>query len=153
MINLDKLDYARNEENLHREKQRENYTFIKGDIGDQSLEQEIFQSYEIYRVIHFAAESHVDRSILEPEDFVKTNVLGTQILLECARRVWETGDNIYREDWRFLHVSTDEVFGALEKDGTFSESSSYCPYSPYAASKTGADLLVKSYIDNLRLSG
>lgn len=147
VINLDKLTYAGNEGNLQKEKQKADYTFIKGDICDRSLVQEIFQSYEIHRVIHFAAESHVDRSILAPEAFVRTNVLGTQILLECSKRAWETGDDVYKEDRRFLHVSTDEVFGSLEKEGTFSESSPYCPRSPYAASKAGADLLVKSYID------
>lgn len=151
IINLDKLTYAGNLENLSGLEKRDNYVFIKGDICDRIKVEEIFKEYDIDRVVHFAAESHVDRSIKSPEVFVKTNVLGTLVLLEAARNAWEISDGQYRENKKFLHVSTDEVYGSLkENDGYFYETTPYDPHSPYSASKASSDMLVKSYIDTYR---
>ena len=107
----------------------------------------IFAENEIDRVVHFAAESHVDRSIKNPEVFVKTNVLGTAVMLNCAKAAWEQPDGTFAAGQKFLHVSTDEVYGSLEEDGTyFYETTPYAPYS-YSASKASSDMLVKAYID------
>ncbi|WP_343208376.1 dTDP-glucose 4,6-dehydratase [Anaerolentibacter hominis] len=147
MINLDALTYAGNPENLMEVEKRENYRFVKGDICDKTLVESIFQEEEIDRVIHFAAESHVDRSIRNPEIFVNTNVMGTLNLLDVAKRAWETEQG-YLPDKKFLQVSTDEVYGSLpDEGGYFYETTPLDPHSPYSASKASADMLVKSYID------
>ena len=139
IINVDKLTYAGNLENLKDIENRENYQFIRADICDAAA---------IGRVVHFAAESHVDRSIRDPEVFVKTNVLGTLVMLNAARAAWELPDGTYKPDRKFLHVSTDEVYGSLEKEGEyFYETTPYDPHSPYSASKASSDMIVKSYMD------
>ena len=148
IINVDVLTYAGNLENLRDVENRENYMFIRADITDKEAIQKIFAEHEIDWVVHFAAESHVDRSIKNPEVFVKTNVLGTAVMLNCAKAAWEQPDGTFAEGKRFLHVSTDEVYGSLEEEGTyFYETTPYAPHSPYSASKASSDMLVKSYID------
>lgn len=147
IINLDYLTYAGNPENLTSIETRANYTFIKEDICNKDAIHKIFQKYEVDRVVHFAAESHVDRSIRNPQIFVSTNVMGTLNLLDAAKHAWETEDG-YKEDKKYLQVSTDEVYGSLdEKGGYFYETTPIDPHSPYSASKASADMLVKSYID------
>ena len=151
IINVDALTYAGNPENLTEIEKRENYTFIKADICDKAAIAEIFAKNEIDRVVHFAAESHVDRSILNPEVFVQTNVLGTLVMLNCAKDAWEQPDGSFPEDKKFLHVSTDEVFGSLEEEGEyFYETTPYDPHSPYSASKASSDMLVKAYMDTYK---
>ncbi len=151
IINVDALTYAGNLENLKEVEKRENYTFVKADICDKEAISKIFEENEIERVVHFAAESHVDRSIKNPEVFVQTNVLGTAVMLNCARAAWENPDGSYKEGKRFLHVSTDEVYGSLEEDGGyFYETTPYAPHSPYSASKASSDMLVKAYMDTYR---
>ncbi len=150
VINFDKLTYAGNLKNLETISQSENYIFIKGDICDRGVVEQIFCDYDIDRVVHFAAESHVDRSIKDPEIFVRTNVLGTSVLLNAAKAAWENSDGTFKKDKKFLHVSTDEVYGSLEEEGFFYETTPYSPHSPYSASKASSDLLVKSYIDTFR---
>ena len=151
IVNLDKLTYAGNPENLKEFENNENYVFIKEDICNAEAVNKIFQEYDIDRVVHFAAESHVDRSIKNPEIFVQTNVTGTTVLLNAARNAWEQEDGTYKEGKKFLHVSTDEVYGSLEEDGTFFyETTPYSPHSPYSASKASSDMLVKAYIDTYK---
>ena len=151
IVNLDKLTYAGNPENLKEFENNENYVFIKEDICNVEAVNKIFQEYDIDRVVHFAAESHVDRSIKNPEIFVQTNVIGTTVLLNAARNAWEQEDGTYKEGKKFLHVSTDEVYGSLEEDGTFFyETTPYSPHSPYSASKASSDMLVKAYIDTYK---
>ena len=116
IINVDTLTYAGNLENLKEVEGRENYTFVKANICDKEAIEKIFTENDIDRVVHFAAESHVDRSIRNPEIFVQTNVLGTAVMLNCAKAAWENPDGTFREDKKFLHVSTDEVYGSLEED-------------------------------------
>jgi dTDP-glucose 4,6-dehydratase len=146
VVNLDALTYAGNPENLRSVEKNENYRFVHGDITDADLLQQGFARYRPRAVIHFAAESHVDRSIHGPEAFVHTNVTGTQRLLEAARRHWEHLDGHDRETFRFVHVSTDEVYGTLGPDDPpFRETTPYAPNSPYAASKAGSDHLVRAY--------
>ena len=148
IINVDALTYAGNLENLKEVEGRSNYTFVKADICDKEAIAKIFRENDIDRVVHFAAESHVDRSIKDPEVFVTTNVLGTAVMLNCARAAWENPDGSYKEGKRFLHVSTDEVYGSLPDDGGyFYETTPYAPHSPYSASKACSDMLVKSYMD------
>ncbi|MCR5268140.1 MAG: dTDP-glucose 4,6-dehydratase [Lachnospiraceae bacterium] len=148
IINVDALTYAGNLENLSDIENRDNYTFIKADICDRKAIEKIFAENEIDRVVHFAAESHVDRSIRNPEVFVQTNVLGTQVMLNCAKSAWEKEDGSFLPDKKFLHVSTDEVYGSLEEGDTyFYETTPYDPHSPYSASKASSDMVVKSYID------
>ena len=148
IINVDKLTYASNLENLKDVEPRDNYTFVKADICDSKTISRIFAENDIDRVVHFAAESHVDRSIRTPEVFVQTNVLGTAVMLNCAKAAWEQEDGSFKEGKKFLHVSTDEVYGSLEEDGGyFYETTPYAPHSPYSASKAGSDFLVKAYID------
>jgi len=148
IINVDALTYAGNLENLRSIENRDNYTFIKADICDKEAISRIFAENDIDRVVHFAAESHVDRSIMTPEVFVQTNVLGTAVMLNCAKAAWELPDGTYKADKKFLHVSTDEVYGSLEEDGGyFYETTPYAPHSPYSASKAGSDMLVKAYMD------
>ncbi|MDR0963787.1 MAG: dTDP-glucose 4,6-dehydratase [Clostridium sp.] len=151
ILNVDCLTYAGNLENLQDIEGLKNYRFFKADICDKEAIQAIFQQYEIDRVVHFAAESHVDRSLKDPGLFVKTNVLGTAVMLECARSAWEQADGSYPKDKKFLHVSTDEVYGSLEQEGEyFYETTPYAPHSPYAASKAGSDKLVRAYMDTNR---
>lgn len=151
IINVDALTYAGNLENLQDLEDNDNYVFIKADITDKSVISCIFSEYSIDRVVHFAAESHVDRSISNPEIFVKTNVLGTAVLLNCAKEAWELPDGSFKKDKKFLHVSTDEVYGSLEDDESyFYETTPYAPHSPYSASKASSDMLVRAYIDTYR---
>ena len=119
MINVDALTYAGNLENLTALEGNANYTFVKADICDADAIGKIFEENDIDRVVHFAAESHVDRSIKNPEVFVKTNVLGTLVMLNCAKNAWELPDGSFKEGKKFLHVSTDEVYGSLEEDGGY----------------------------------
>ena len=147
IINVDKLTYAGNLENLKEVEKRENYIFYKADVCDSEAIRAIFKQYEIDRVVHFAAESHVDRSIKNPEIFVQTNVLGALVMLNAAKESWELPDGTFKEDKRFLHVSTDEVYGSLGETGYFYEDTPYAPHSPYSASKASSDMLVKSYMD------
>ena len=147
IVNLDALTYAGNLENLADVERLPNYKFIRADITDRESVTKIFAEHEIDRVVHFAAESHVDRSIKNPEVFVQTNVLGTAVLLNAARAAWERADGTYSADKRFLHVSTDEVYGSLDEDGGyFYETTPYAPRSPYSASKASSDMLVKAYV-------
>ncbi len=149
IINLDALTYAGNLENLTDIADRPNYTFVKADICDKEAVAKIFRENDIDRVVHFAAESHVDRSIKNPEVFVQTNVLGTAVMLNCAKAAWELPGGGYKEGKKFLHVSTDEVYGSLPDDDNafFYETTPYAPHSPYSASKAGSDMLVKAYMD------
>ena len=148
IINVDKLTYAGNLENLKDIEDRENYSFVRADICDSEKINELFEKNDIQRVVHFAAESHVDRSIRNPEVFVKTNVLGTLVMLNAAKAAWELPDGTFLPDHKFLHVSTDEVYGSLEEDGGyFYETTPYDPHSPYSASKASSDMLVKAYMD------
>lgn len=147
IINLDALTYAGNLENLKDIEDRPNYTFVKADITDQSAITSIFDVYQPDGVIHLAAESHVDRSIVDPTAFVMTNVIGTVNLLNAARTIWK--DNF--EGKRFHHVSTDEVFGALGESGFFTEETKYDPHSPYSASKASSDHFVRAYHDTYGL--
>ena len=142
VINLDLLTYAGNLENLRGVEKNPNYRFVKGDICDAVLVAQLLTEEKVEAVIHFAAESHVDRSILGPEVFVKTNVLGTQVLLEESRKHWQAGTV---PGFRYLQISTDEVYGSLGATGFFTEETPLAPNSPYSASKTGADLLVRAY--------
>jgi dTDP-glucose 4,6-dehydratase len=149
VINLDALTYAGSMENLKELPAPEQHTFIKGDICDKELVESIFSKYHIDTVFHFAAESHVDRSIVDPGRFIQTNIVGTFTLLEAARKFW-LEEKAFGKDVqnivRFHHVSTDEVFGTLEPDDPpFSEKTNYSPNSPYAASKAASDHLVRSY--------
>lgn len=151
IINVDCLTYAGNLENLRDVENRDNYTFVKADITDSAAITKIFEENEIDRVVHFAAESHVDRSIKNPEVFVRTNVLGTLVMLNAAKAAWELPDGSFKEDKKFLHVSTDEVYGSLENEGEyFYETTPYDPHSPYSASKASSDMLVKSYMDTYK---
>ena len=146
VINLDKLTYAGNEDNLASLKNDPRHVFIQGDIGDKSLLCSLFKTYQPRAVLNFAAESHVDRSIHGPEDFITTNILGTFHLLDAARLYWGQLGAGDKEAFRFLHVSTDEVYGSLgSSDPAFSETNRYEPNSPYSASKASSDHLVRSY--------
>ena len=146
IVNLDKLTYASNPQNLAPLQTDSDYIFIKCDIGDRLLLDQLFATYQPDAVIHFAAESHVDRSIDSPEIFIQTNVLGTFQLLEASLGYWQKMAIAEQENFRFLHVSTDEVYGSLTPDeAPFTERSPYKPNSPYSASKAGADHLVRSY--------
>lgn len=142
VINLDLLTYAGNLENLKGVEKDPSYRFVRGDIGDSSLVAGILAEEKVEAVVHFAAESHVDRSISGPEIFVRTNVLGTQVLLEESRKHWQ---NSLVPKFRFLQVSTDEVYGSLGATGYFTEDTPLAANSPYSASKAGADLLVRAY--------
>lgn len=148
IINVDKLTYAGNLENLKSVEGRSNYTFVRADICDAETINKLFAENDIQRVVHFAAESHVDRSIKDPGVFVKTNVMGTLVMLDAAKNAWELEDGSFKEDHKFLHVSTDEVYGSLDDEGGyFYETTPYDPHSPYSASKASSDLLVKAYMD------
>jgi dTDP-glucose 4,6-dehydratase len=141
IINLDALTYAGNLENLKDIKDKPNYTFVKGDITDEAFIDGLFAQYAFDGVIHLAAESHVDRSIMDPLAFIKTNVLGTAVLLNAARKYW----NGNYENKLFYHVSTDEVYGTLGEEGLFTEETPYDPRSPYSASKASSDHFVMAY--------
>lgn len=142
VTNLDALTYAGNLNNLKAVEHHPGYNFVKGDICDSLLVANILAVQKIDAVVHFAAESHVDRSITGPEIFVRTNVLGTQTLLEESRKHWQSG---IVEDFRFFQISTDEVYGSLGETGYFTEQTPLAPNSPYSASKAGADMLVRAY--------
>ena len=141
IYNLDKLTYAGNLENLKDIEGAKNYTFIKGDICDKDLVKSIFKDKEITRVIHLAAESHVDRSITNPLAFVETNVIGTANLLQAAKEAWSANF----EGKLFYHISTDEVYGSLGEKGLFTEETAYDPRSPYSASKASSDHMVRAF--------
>ncbi|SHJ34623.1 dTDP-glucose 4,6-dehydratase [Dethiosulfatibacter aminovorans DSM 17477] len=150
IINIDLLTYAGNLENLKGVEDSPNHVFIKGDIRDRQKMEEVFSVHDIDAVVNFAAETHVDRSIEEPEVFLTTNILGTQVLLDIAMRHWKVDPDDkysreYRDGVRFVQVSTDEVYGALGEEGKFLETMPLLPNSPYSASKAGADLIVRSY--------
>ncbi|SFB33019.1 dTDP-glucose 4,6-dehydratase [Lentibacillus halodurans] len=145
IINIDKLTYAGSDTNLKHITFTENYDFIKGDIADEQLINHIFSDYDIDGVIHFAAESHVDRSIKDAKTFIESNVLGTTVLLQAARNAWNKAGELDKR--RFYQISTDEVYGSLEldTDKRFNEQTPYDPRNPYSASKASADMLVKSF--------
>ena len=141
IVNLDLLTYAGNLENLRDVEHASNYTFEKGDINDEQLVDSLFEKYKFTSVIHLAAESHVDRSIIDPLSFVKTNVLGTATLLNACRKHWKNKE----EGKLFHHISTDEVYGSLGEEGLFTEETCYDPRSPYSASKASSDHFVMAY--------
>ena len=156
IVVLDALTYAGNIATIENDIDNERCIFIKGDICDRSLADELFAKYDFNYVVNFAAESHVDRSIDNPKLFTVTNILGTQNLLEMARKSWVTGkDNdgypIWKNDVRFHQVSTDEVYGSLGPEGYFTETTPLDPRSPYSASKTSADLFVKAYAETYKM--
>ncbi len=143
IINFDKLTYAGNLENLKDIENYPNYVFVKGDVADEDIVRETMEKYHVDSIIHLAAESHVDRSILNPMEFVRTNVVGTVTLLNVARHLWEKWGDI--EKPLFYHISTDEVYGSLGKEGKFTEETPYDPRSPYSASKASSDHFVRAY--------
>ncbi|MBE0697174.1 MAG: dTDP-glucose 4,6-dehydratase [Anaerolineaceae bacterium] len=146
IINLDALTYAGNPANLSGLPRSPRYEFIQGDICDAALVNDVFQRFQIDTVVHFAAETHVDRSILGPAQFIQSNIIGTFTLLEAARQAWLVDQTAALEQVRFQHVSTDEVFGSLGTDDPpFSETTPYAPNSPYSASKASSDHLVRAY--------
>jgi dTDP-glucose 4,6-dehydratase len=148
IVNLDLLTYAGNLDNLKEVENHSRYFFIKGDICDREFVDQLFSKYAFDGVVHFAAESHVDNSISGPEAFIRTNINGTFTLIDVARKHWMNAPfevKADREHCRFLHVSTDEVYGTLGEEGLFTEQTPYAPNSPYSASKAGSDLLVRSY--------
>lgn len=145
LINLDKLTYAGNPESLADVCDSTNYTFVEGDIADQVLVKGLLQKYQPQAVVHFAAESHVDRSIEGPGEFIQTNIVGTFQLLEAVRSYWNEQPENTKAEFRFLHISTDEVYGSLGSTGLFTETTPYAPNSPYSASKAASDHLVRSY--------
>lgn len=155
LINLDFLTYAGKLENLKECQNNSRFKFIKGDICNQELVQFLFAEYNIQGIIHFAAESHVDNSIKNPEIFIQTNINGTFNLLEAAYKHWMEKPFVYKEKYqncRFHHISTDEVYGALAESGFFAENTPYAPNSPYSASKAGSDMLVRSYHETYGLN-
>lgn len=146
VVVLDKLTYAGNINNLKSVERDPRFHFIQGDITDRALAESLFKQHTPRAILHFAAESHVDRSILGPEEFIKTNINGTFCLLEAARAYWSGLNENGKKQFRFLHVSTDEVYGTLNaNDPAFSETTPYAPNSPYAASKAASDHLVRAY--------
>lgn len=156
LIVLDALTYAGNLGTLEEEVKDERCTFVRGDIGDDKLVSDLFKTYPIDFVVNFAAESHVDRSIENPLLFLQTNILGTQNLLHNARKAWQTGVDgngypVYKTGVKYLQVSTDEVYGSLGETGFFTETTPLDPRSPYSASKTSADLIVRAYSETFKL--
>ena len=145
IINLDKLTYAGNNDNLINIQQNIRYKFIKGDICDRQCIKKIFQDYSPNKIVHFAAESHVDRSIDGPKDFINTNIVGTSILLEESLSYYNKLKKLSKSSFKFHHISTDEVFGSLGEKGSFVEDSPYDPSSPYSASKASSDHLVRAW--------
>lgn len=151
IVNLDALTYAGNLENLKDVENNPNHVFVHGDIGDRELVTKLFKEYNFDYVVNFAAESHVDRSIRQPEIFAKTNVMGTVNLLNCAKDAWYSEENGWKEGVKYLQVSTDEVYGSLGEEGYFMETTPLDPHSPYSSSKAGADLMVKAYGDTFKM--
>ncbi len=151
LVNLDKLTYAGNPQNLVGIAEDPRYRFVQGDICDAALVERLFAEEQIDTVVHFAAESHVDRSITGPAAFIETNILGTFTLLEAARKAWGGEQESPMTGRRFLHVSTDEVYGSLGETGYFTESTTYDPRSPYSASKASSDHLVSAYFHTYKL--
>lgn len=150
IVNLDALTYAGNINNLKDIKEHKNYHFIKGDIRNRELVDQVFKEHSIDIVINFAAESHVDRSIEDPEIFITSNVIGTHVLLETAKKYWKTEpENKYSREFKsgvkYIQVSTDEVYGTLGKEGLFTETTPLAPNSPYSSSKASGDLIVRAY--------
>ena len=145
IVNLDVLTYAGNLDTLAPLRDDKRHVFVKGDIGNADLVSSLFQEYRPAGVVSFAAESHVDRSIDGPADFIQTNIVGTFNLLQCAKEWWKTRPEDEQQSFRFLHVSTDEVYGSLGDTGLFEETTAYAPNSPYAASKASSDHLVRAY--------
>ncbi len=146
VVNVDKLTYAGNMDNITALKDDAEHIFVHGDIGNEELMAHILQQHAPDAIVNFAAESHVDRSILDPDAFIRTNVLGTCVLLRVALRYWQGLSGTKKQDFRFLHVSTDEVFGTLQVgDAAFTEDTPYAPNSPYSASKAASDHLVRSF--------
>lgn len=150
IINLDKLTYAGNLENLKSVEKDPRHIFVQADICDKAAVEKLFAENEIDYVVNFAAESHVDRSISNPEIFVQTNVMGTVNLLTVAKQAWQIGDDQYREGVKYLQVSTDEVYGSLGETGYFMETTPLDPHSPYSSSKASADLFVKAFHDTYK---
>ena len=145
VVNLDALTYAGNPDTLASLAGRDDHRFVHGSINDLPLLQRLLNEHQPQAIVHFAAESHVDRSIDGPADFVQTNVVGTLTLLQAALGYWQSLSGAAREQFRFLHVSTDEVFGSLGAEGRFHEETPYAPNSPYSASKAGSDHLVRAF--------
>ena len=151
VVNLDKLTYAGNLANLTAIENASNYTFVKGDITEATFINELFEQYQFDGVIHLAAESHVDRSISNPLEFVITNVIGTVNLLNAAKKLWNANIDNAVTDKKFYHISTDEVYGSLGAEGLFTEKTAYDPHSPYSASKASSDHFVRAYFDTYKL--
>ena len=151
IINIDSLTYAGNLENLKEVEHLPNYLFKQVDICDKEAVEAIFTEHDVDYVVNFAAESHVDRSIRNPEIFVQTNVLGTVNLLNVAKEAWSIGDDQFKPGKRYLQVSTDEVYGSLGETGYFMETTPLDPHSPYSSSKASADLMVKAYFDTYKM--
>lgn len=156
IVNLDVLTYAGNLENLKDIENNPNYKFVKGDIADRELVNSLFEEKNFDHVVNFAAESHVDRSIEDPEVFLRTNIMGTQVLLDAVKKYWMIGEDeqgypIYRDGVKYLQISTDEVYGALGKTGVFTEITPLAPNSPYSASKASADMIVRAYHETFKL--
>ena len=145
VVNLDKLTYAGNPDTLASLDGNARHVFVQGDIGDRELVAKLLAEHRPDAIVNFAAESHVDRSIDGPAEFVQTNVVGTLALLEAARDYWRGLDDGVRDAFRFLHVSTDEVYGSLGAEGKFTEQTAYAPNSPYSASKAASDHLVRAF--------
>ena len=155
VVNLDLLTYAGDLSNLEEVINYSNYTFVEGDICDRSLIEKLFEKYHFTGVIHFAAESHVDNSIKNPDNFIKTNVFGTFTILDVAKNQWMDDFNNYKNEFqnaRFHHISTDEVYGSLGEEGLFTEKTAYAPNSPYSASKASSDFMVRSYFHTYGLN-
>ena len=152
IVNLDLLTYAGSLDNLADIENNSDYLFVKGNITDKELVLDLLQRYCIDTIVHFAAESHVDRSILQPDAFIQTNIVGTYSLLEAAKHYWQLKYQLNENSCRFHHISTDEVYGSLgSNDRAFTENSAYDPSSPYSASKASADFLVRSYYKTYKL--
>ena len=151
IVNLDALTYAGNLENLKEVENNPNHVFVQGNICDHDLVTKLFKEHNFDYVVNFAAESHVDRSIREPEIFAKTNVMGTVNLLNCAKDAWYTEENGWKEGVKYLQVSTDEVYGSLGDTGYFMETTPLDPHSPYSASKASSDFMVKAYGDTFKM--
>ena len=146
IVNLDKLTYAGSMDNLEELPDQQRHHFVQGDICDQTLVAKLLEQYRVDTIVHFAAESHVDRSIRGPGDFIQTNIVGTYSLLEAARNYWQKADIYNSQKCRFHHISTDEVYGSLSLgDPAFTEKTPYAPNSPYSASKAGSDHLVRAW--------
>jgi dTDP-glucose 4,6-dehydratase len=152
VVSLDLLTYAGSVQNLSSLNQNPHHHFVKGNIGDRNLVSELLKKYQVRAIVNFAAESHVDRSIHEPKDFIETNIVGTYNLLESARNYWNGLDQNLKKDFRFLHISSDEVYGSLDlTDPPSNESDPYKPNSPYSASKAASDHLVRAWFQTYTL--